>query len=243
MSTKIKVLLFLAISLNVILLTLYFVSKLDTNDNNTKQTYKLGEASQYGYVGVKLTYDKEPVEIEIITPSGTHVYPKYADVYYIDENTKTMVLLKDTDELGEYQVTFNVKSNENINYSFVNEPSPTLRISELRLVKIDKYYYVEFTPYMRLNETDDKNCKYSITLYNSNKSFVIDVGETAINETAYVLFNPSTHAYTGESYDIRVACQTLDNKQATKRNIQLTLGNNSGINLPEQTENESENEE
>lgn len=239
--SKVKILLILAIVLNIILIILYGITKFDENNNQIKQTYKLGDVTEYGYVGVELTYDKEPVDIELITPSGEHIYPRYADFYSIDETNRVITLLYDTDELGEYQIAFNVKSNTSINYTFINEPSPTLRMSDLRIVKIDNYYYIEFTPYMALDEDDDTTCKYTVTLYNVNKSFVIDSGSVNLNETAYVIFNPNPAAYTGDMYDIRVSCQLNDNSQSAKRIMQMRLENNSEI-LDSEPYNEDEAE-
>lgn len=221
MSSKIKWLIAITIILNISLVAICLILMKSQHYNDLPQTYKLGKAEQSGYIGVELTYDKEPVDIELISPTGKRFGKQHTNVYNIDTNKKQMTVLCDTTELGEWTISFNKKTNKHISYVFINKPSPTLNITDVNIVKIKDYYYVKFTPVMETGTI--VTCKYSITLTSTQHSFTLDDGNVKLNETAYILFNPNPLAYNGELYDIKIALQTQDEKQSVTKSIQIRL--------------------
>lgn len=224
---KLKILMIILVLINVVLIVIYAVSMKKDNMNSRLQTYKLGNATIPGYVGVELEYDTDVVSVELIAPSGCKINNENADIYNINEEEKTITILKDTDELGEWLVSFNTRHNDNITYKFINRCSPTLRMTDIELVKVSDYYYLSFIPTM---ETIDNKTtiRYHVTMQSLNHGFSLDEGEIELNKTAYILFNPKDVAYNGELYTIRVLISeedetSLSSCQSVNKTILLRL--------------------
>lgn len=221
MTSKLKYLIGILITFIIGLVAVFLLLLKSQYYNNTLKLYELGTAEQCGYVGVELVYDNEPVDVELISPSGKHYNKQTVSIYNINTDKRTITVLYDTSELGEWVVSFNEKTNERITYSFINKPSPTLNVTDVNLVKIEDYYYVKFTPVM---ESDIyKTCKFTITLSSNNCSFLLDDGNVKLNETTYILFNPKETAYNGDMYSIKIAIQTQDEQQSITKSIQIQL--------------------
>ena len=92
MSSKIKWLIAITIILNISLVAICLILMKSQHYNDLPQTYKLGKAEQSGYIGVELTYDKEPVDIELISPTGKRFGKQHTNVYNIDTNKKQMTV-------------------------------------------------------------------------------------------------------------------------------------------------------
>jgi hypothetical protein len=178
--------------------------------NSDKVTYNLGTNSQYGYVGVKVYYDSEPVDISLMSPSGLVYSEKQMNIYEIDTEGMTMTALIDTSETGEWKVMLNKKSNSALKYAFMVQPSLTIHIEDARVTEIDGKPYVSFMPIMSTENTD--KCKYSLTLRNSNYSLPLATGTTPLNEKTFIPVEANDSAYNGSSYTIRLAVSSMEDE-------------------------------
>lgn len=242
-SNKLKTLMIILIVMNLILIIIYAASVKKEKVNSELQTYKLGTATVPGYIGVEMQYDTDIVDIELITPSGKHINKLNVDVCEINEENKTITFLKDTDEMGDWFVSFNTKHNTNINYKFISKYSPTLRMTDIELIKSNNYYYLSFTPMMETTD-DITTVKSSVTMQSQKHSFFLDTNEIKLNEPAYILFNPKYNAYNGEMYTIRVSLQIDDESsnimQSTNKSIQLRLEDKTSSSESELSETDTE---
>ena len=218
---KTNLLIALIIFINAIIFLLWLYQFNGKFSINAKQEYILGTIDEYCCVGLKLSYNKEPAEITIVSPSRRKYSKNYCDVYEIDESKKIITALIDTKEIGQWSVIINKKSNKSIQYEFVTAASPSLYLSNVKLTEIDGLPYLTFLPTMHAeNET---KCKYAISMRSDKKSFVLSNGDTPLNEQAYILIEPSKHAYTGDKYTIRLAIQSMDNEQSEHADLVIVL--------------------
>ena len=93
--------------------------------NEEKNTISLGTNNRVGTIGVELHYDKEPVFISIQSPSG-RIYDKPET----DEEKKIMVIKTETEEKGEWTLTYNQKHNKAVSYRMLIEPSDKLLMDQ-----------------------------------------------------------------------------------------------------------------
>lgn len=216
----------------LIVIVLLFILKM-TNTNNSTKIYKLGTLSEYGYMGIDLSYDKEPVDITLISPTGKKFDESNCDVYTVDKNNKRITALIDTKEIGQWDVMFDKKFNRAIRYSPVTEASPTLYLTDVKFTEINKKQYISFIPIM--SDKNNTDCKYSITMSNNKKSFDMGSGKAKLNEPSYIEISPNKNAYDETNYTVQITVQTIDSKQYANANIDIILhqtvsGNNQTTN-------------
>lgn len=202
---------------------LYFTSKEKANSEQM-QTFALGEATMPGYIGAEVYYDVEPVDVALTSPDGIVYTRDYASVYTIDPDTKTITILVDSDDLGNWQLTTNTLSNSSVKFKFVNTTSPTLYLTNTSITQeADGRFYIKFCPVMTV--TDDESVNYNIVLNGMNYSCPLTdgTGVTRLNDTSYILLNPPENAYDGREYTIRLAVQLPDGSQSRTRDLRVRL--------------------
>lgn len=218
---KTNFLIALVIFANIIIISLWLLQNHTRLLNNGLQDYSLGTLTQYGYIGIELSYDKEPVDITLLSPSGQKLTKEYFDVYEVDELNHRMTALIDSNNLGQWQVALNKKSNTTVKYSFITGESPTLYLTNVKLTEINGLPYVTFLPIMSKDGNDE--CKYAITMSGKSKFFALDNGTVTLNEQAYILIEPDKNSYTENKYTIRVAVQSMDMQQSTHYDVTVIL--------------------
>ena len=199
----------------------------ESETNNEMREYSLGQLDQPGYVGVELCYDKEPVDIQLISPQDKVVYPKFADKYIVDEENKKVTILADSDTIGLWKIKFNNKSNTDIKYKFLQEPSPILHVSDLMLYEDGHDTYICFTPFCQekeelatdtdairiRNKTDEEilnKCQYSMLAYGDGYSIPLADDVVDLNKPIMLKLELPDRMYDGAKYRIRVCCMMLD---------------------------------
>ena len=184
-----------------------------TSDKNAMQSYIVGEATKKGYIGVKITYDKEPVDVILCDPEGHKYRTDSQNVYYeIKDDEKTVVLLADSDVLGTWSVQFNTKSNKNINYCMIETPSETLYISDPSIcIGEDGQYYLKMTTVLADGET---TARCNMTLNKSAFSYGLKSSDIELNKEAYVLLQFPDHVFTDEDYHLKINISTKSGKTA-----------------------------
>ena len=187
--------------------------------------YALGEATIKGYVGADVYYDKEPVDVSIKANDGSVYDSSNADVYKIDTDRKCVTILMDTGDLGKWTIGYNLKSNNDVHFSFVNKLSSTLYLDRPQLVhNTDNHYYVEFQPIKFVNDMNE-DIKYMIDIKSTTdetRQERISDGYVKYNELAYALFEPSILAYNGDTYNVIVTLVSNDN-QTVSSSFELKL--------------------
>lgn len=181
-------------------------------DSKTPQTYYLGDPNWTGYVGVTVTYDKEPVDVTLLSPDGTaYGFPKNffgktrnADVYEHDEENKQITVLVDTDTPGAWNVMFPRLSNTRIHYSFVTRLSPTLYLhGGNQIITEDDKHYLSFMAVMDAKETD--TCRYTVQLDQNQYSRIIATGDVPYNKQVKIEIQPPPERYDGTEYVIKLS--------------------------------------
>ena len=193
---------------------MFHISK-STADGRKMNSYVLGKASQAGYIGIEITYDKEPVDIVLYDPSQNKYLPEMSEktYYRIDEEKHTVTLLADSDNLGIWSAEFNTKSNKNLEYCMVETPSGTLYVTKpVIYIGDDGQYYMKFTT--TLSGSDETSAKCNMTLNKSNFSYGLKPAEITLNEEAHVLLEFPEHVFTDEDYRLRVNIATESKKTA-----------------------------
>lgn len=193
----------------------------DHTKKNNMNRYVLGEATDCGYIGIRLTYDKEPVDVKISDPYG-RTYSVHLDdaLYELNENEKTIILLADSDKLGTWSAEFNTKSNKNIQYSMVQTPSETLYIVSPTVYQSENgNYYLKFTA--TLYDAEETTADCNLTLSKSSFSYGMEKTEISLNQETNLLLSFPDHAFTDENYKLRINLDT-DSKTANTE-VQIHL--------------------
>ena len=185
-----------------------------TSSKNVMQPYIVGEATKSGYIGIKITYDKEPVDVILCDPTGRKYMPESMDTYYkVNENEKTVVLLADSDKLGIWSAQFNTKSNKKIDYCMIETPSKTLYVTEPSIyIGDDGQYYLKFKT--TISETEETTAKCNMTLNKSAFSYGLKSADIPLNEEAHVLLQFPDHVFTNEDYRLKININTESNQMA-----------------------------
>lgn len=196
-------------------ITVVFHISRSAADGKKMNSYVLGKASQAGYIGIEVTYDKEPVDIVLYDPSQKKYLPEMSEkIYYnIDEEKHTVTFLADSDNLGVWSAEFNTKSNKNLEYCLVETPSETLYVTKpVIYIGDDGQYYMKFMT--TLSDSDETAAKCNMTLNKSNFSYGLKPAEITLNEEAHVLLEFPEHVFTDEDYKLRVNIATESKKTA-----------------------------
>lgn len=185
-----------------------------TSSKNAMQSYIVGEATKSGYIGIKITYDKEPVDVILCDPTGRKYLPESRDAYYkVNEDEKTVVLLADSNKLGIWSAQFNTKSNKKIDYCMIETPSETLYVTEPSIyIGDDGQYYLKFTT--TISETEETTAKCNMTLNKSAFSYGLKSADILLNEEAHVLLQFPDHVFTNEDYRLKINISTESNQTA-----------------------------
>ena len=185
------------------------------SSKNTMQSYIVGEATKSGYIGIKITYDKEPVDVILYDPTGRKYLPESKNAYYkVNEDEKTVVLLADSDKLGIWSAQFNTKSNKKIDYCMIETPSKTPYITEPSIyIGDDGQYYLKFTT--TISETKETTAKCNITLNKLAFAYGLKSADIMLNEEAHVLLQFPDHVFTNEDYRLKIKISTESNQTAS----------------------------
>lgn len=237
---SISIIIFFLIIFNIFIISMLVIYLQQNKSDNTFHTYVIGQSTKPGYAGVELHYDVEPVDIYLIHPDGREFTKNYVSLYEANINKKTIRLLMDTKTLGTWSIRFNNKRNKNITYKFINIPSDTLYLQEVELIKKSGTYVLSFVPVCGEPTDTETLCKYSITMTNDDKSFVLESGNAGINQTIEVplKFHPS--AYDDTKYKLSLSVVMLDNND-NRDKVQLSLHLNKKPDDNEDLETEDDN--
>ena len=223
-SSKLVIMALIVILLIAGLAGLLYSTSLDKHNKEDMQTFTHGTATMPGYIGAEVYYDVEPVDVALTSPSGKVYMRDYVSVYSIDPETKTITILHDSDELGEWKITMNTKDNTSVEFKFVNTTSPTLYLTNAAITKEDDgRFYIKFCPIMTV--TTDETVYYNITLNREGYSAPLTDGTcvTRLNDTSYILLNPPANAYDGREYTIRLSIQSADKTQSRHKDLKIRL--------------------
>lgn len=217
MSLK-KILIAISVVTSIIIISVVYVltAKYNQSKENIPQAYMLGEATEKGYIGVELTYDKECPNIILKSPTGVMYNSRTADRYDLNSVSKTVTMLADSGELGKWTVSFSKMSNDKISYKFVNTPSPTLYLKDVAIEQTGDDYYVAFCPVQ--GSTVQQNCRYSVVIEAEGHTYALDDGKVKINERTRVAITVPKEAYNSGASILRVSVKSLaaDQSAATE---------------------------
>lgn len=200
---KITLIIILTIMTNISLLLILGKEIKQEKKKYIQETYSLGEISQVGYVGFEISYDNEPIDVELISPSGKSTPRDYYEKYDINTQNHIITAYKDTTELGEWKIRFHKGHNSLIKYRLISQPSTTIHLTNVRLLDIENEPYISFMPIM--DDSVVNTCNYALSLKNKNHSFSLESGQTKLNETAYVKIEPDINAFNGEAYTLTIS--------------------------------------
>lgn len=196
--------------LAILSIAAFYNAVMPPKSSREMQSYILGKADTCGYIGIKLTYSNEPVDVSITDPEGTEYTKDSEQAYYKnDTDSKTIILMADSGKLGNWSASFNKKRNTRINYSMVESPSETLYMSEPKIYKNSEgKYYIKFMPEM--SDPKSSGCEFSITMNKMNFSYELTSGNIPLNKEAEIPLNFPEHVYTGEDYELEISVQAAD---------------------------------
>jgi len=200
----------------------------NNGDKEIMKTYKLGTSEMPGYIGAEVYYDVEPVDVALTSPKGNVYVRDYASVYSIDPDSKTVTILADSSEIGEWKLTMNTKGNKSLKFKFINTTSDSLYLKEASIVKeADGMFYIRFCPTMTV--TTDESVNYTLSLIGENYNNKLSEGVTKLNDTSYIRLDPPEDAYNGKEYTIRITVQTPDGLQLKHKDMKIKLSTAEGI--------------
>ena len=203
-----------------------------TEDKETVTEYLLGEAKRQGYIGAEVTYKQDPPEIYLLKPNGKKVTSDVAEVYKIDSKTKTVTILSDSDDLGEWRI--GLSDSKSTSYKFIETPSPTLYITDTMVYDNKKQIYVSFVPScmerdvleeqkedekplpMYRNEPIDQlrnKCQYTITVMGNDLAIPVSDGIASVGQTVVSSVNLPGDILKYNGCKIHIAVCMLDNKE------------------------------
>jgi hypothetical protein len=199
------------IVIGVIALILWYNPERGKNNMNS---YVLGEATQCGYIGVKIAYDKEPVDVRLYSPDGRQYTKDSPDVSYdVSENENYLTLLADSDELGMWSVEFNTKTNKSIDYTLIQEPSETLYLSHPSLYADEEgYHHLVFST--SISDTENVTAKCSLILNKPSFSYQLYFEDVELNKEVDIRLEFPKHVFTDEDYTMKINVSTDDNRHA-----------------------------
>lgn len=209
-----------------VLLVLGIVAVISVFSHNAKQNsmnrYIIGEATDCGYIGIRITYDEEPVDVRIQDPYGRSYSTGSEGVLYeIDKDEKTVTLLADSDKTGVWSAEFNTKSNKDIRYSLLQMPSETLYIvSPVICRKEDGSYCLKFSTTMSDEQETTAVC--NLTLSKASFSYGMDKTDIRLNQETEIPLEFPEHAFTDEYYNLRINLST-ESGRAANTEIQVHL--------------------
>lgn len=205
--------------------------------------YVLGEATSCGYIGVKITYDIEPVDVILYSPDGQKFAPDTmaSNVQYnVDEKHHTVTLLADSDKLGIWSAEFNTKKNKKIDYCLIQTPSDTLYMTPAVLYTgNDGAYHVKFSTSMSAKEHDTARC--SMILEKTSFSYCISDTTINLNEETDIPITFPDHVFTDEDYTLKVSVYVKGAPTPAKSLIEIHIDSRT-IESIEDTETETDEE-
>lgn len=205
-------------------ITMVIMNMMTTRTLNHMNIYQLGEAKTCGYIGIKITYDMEPVDIILYDPDGNE-YTKDARsaLYEVDEKNKAVSLLIDSDKLGQWSAKFNTKSNKKLDYCMMETPSDTPYMSTPYIhIGDDGQYYLTLTVSVSETEAEPETVQCSLTLSKTSFSYNLGIVDIPANEETDVLLNFPDHVFTDEDYRLQINICTKSN-MSTRDEISVHL--------------------
>lgn len=192
--------------------------------DNKMHAYVLGEAESCGYIGVKIAYDLEPVDVLLYSPDGQKFAPGAMNVYYkVDEDEHTVTLMADSDKLGIWSAEFNTKKNKKIDYCFVQTPSDTLYMNNPVLyIGDDGGYHVKFTTSVSSKDYDEVRC--SIMLEKTSFSYCVTDVKIPTNEEVDIPLTFPDHVFTDEKYSLKINVFSGTDTAPVKHSIDVHIG-------------------
>lgn len=211
-------------------------------DDKKMHTYVLGEADSCGYIGVKITYDIEPVDVILYSPDGQKYTPEGMNAYYkVDHVAHTVVLLADSDKLGIWTADFNTKSNTKIDYCLVQTPSDTLYMNQpILYIGDDGSYHVKFNTSISRENHETARC--SVMLERTGFSYCISDVTINLNEEVDIPLTFPDHVFTDQDHTMKVHVFIGEGITPAKRSINVHI-NQRAVEIPAEDEQETDTEE
>ena len=192
-------------------------------DDKKMHAYILGRADSCGYIGVKITYDIEPVDVILYSPDGQKYIPGGKNVYYkVDHKAHTVLLLADSNRLGIWTANFNTKSNTKIDYCLVQTPSKTLYIDQpILYIGNDGSYHIKFNTSISRENHEKARC--SVMLEKTDFSYCLNETTIDLNKETDIPLTFPDHVFTDQDYTINVSVFAGKNIALTKRSINVHI--------------------
>lgn len=160
--------------------------------------------------------DKEPVNLEIISPSGSIIKERDMEKINTSEDGLTKTLAIYSEEMGDWLLSYDRRMNSSISFSVKQEYTEQISIQNMELEqgKLTGAYYLKFTPVYKDGTDTETPLHCSVTMEKqptAEKAGMAYIGEVVMNKTARVQLDTSNFP-TGE-YKIMVSANIQDNKK------------------------------
>lgn len=133
--------------------------------------------------------NKEPIEIQFVSPSGTIYREKDMDNTIRSKNGLDVTMSLFTGETGEWKMRYNQLTNSRINFSVKQEYADQVYPQDMTLVKgrTTGSYYLEFVPLYKDGSDTETMLHCSVTMDKiptGERSKVVYIGEVRMNTKA-----------------------------------------------------------
>lgn len=133
--------------------------------------------------------NREPIEIQFVSPSGTIYREKDMDNTSRSENGLDVTMSLFTGETGEWKIRYNQLTNSRINFSVKQEYADQVYPQNMTLVKgrTTGSYYLEFVPVYKDGSDTETILHCSVTMDKiptGERSKVVYIGEVRMNTKA-----------------------------------------------------------
>lgn len=186
-------------------LFLYFAYQMaDIRDKHTiMQSMTLCEVTEPCTIQTTVTFDNEPIEIQLITPSGKHYAEAEFNTYEITDNK--IICTVNTDEIGEWKVEYNNLTNTDVKITYDLLPPNQLYFENVKINNDAKNFTVSLkTIYQDQSDKNTKvNCLIRMSSDTKNKSVAIYDAEIPINQELTLECNTS-NLVTGTNWQFSI---------------------------------------
>lgn len=164
--------------------------------------------------------DKEPVNLEIVSPSGNIVKERDMEKVSVSDDGLSKTLALYSEEMGDWLLSYDRRMNNSISFSVKQEYTDQISIQDMELEqgKLTGAYYLKFTPIYKDGTDTETMLHCSVAMEktpSAERAAIAYIGEVAMNKTARVQLD-TEHLPTGE-YKIDLSANIPDDKASTGR--------------------------
>lgn len=171
--------------------------------------------------------DKEPVNLEIISPSGVVIKERDMEKLDVSDNGLSKTLALYSEEMGDWLLSYDRRMNNSISFSVKQEYTNQISIQDMELEqgKLTGAYYLKFTPVYKDGSDTETTVHCSVTMEkqpSAERAGMAYIGEVTLNKAARVQLDTS-HFPTGD-YKIDVSANIYgDNASMGRASIQGSI--------------------